>query len=302
MYCIFADVTYLCLTNWWTNESNMRKICFFTLLSAVFIFSSCASLSRYPGVGRIRRYTISHPQVPTAFDGFRIAFASDFHLKSKYKDRHLKNTVRALQDERPDLLLLGGDYQEGCEYVAPLFSALGQVAPPYGTYAVLGNNDYERCTDEIRRAMKANGISLLEHELDTLTRDGQHLILAGVANGFDLKRYATSPTAQLKEEDYVVMITHTPDYTEDTDIAHTDLALAGHTHGGQVTLLGWIVPETGSKYGRRFLTGLNHNTRGIPVITSNGLGTSRKNIRTGARSDVIVVTLKKAETKKEERE
>lgn len=280
----------------------MRNICFFTLLMAIFVLSSCASLSRYPGVGRIRRYTIGHPQVPAAFDGFRIAFASDFHLESKYKYRHLQNTVRALQDEQPDLLLLGGDYQEGCEYVAPLFAALGQVTPPYGTYAVLGNNDYERCTQEIRRAMKENGINLLEHELDTLTRDGQHLILAGVANGFDLKRYATSPTARLKEEDYVILITHTPDYTEDTDITHTDLALAGHTHGGQVTLFGLIVPETGSKYGRRFLTGLNYNTRGIPVITSNGLGTSRKNIRTGARSDVMVVTLKRAETKIERRE
>ncbi|MBR3896882.1 MAG: metallophosphoesterase, partial [Bacteroidaceae bacterium] len=101
---------------------------------------------------------------------------------------------------------------------------------------------------------------------------------------------------------YVIMITHTPDYTEDTDITHTDLALAGHTHGGQVTLLGLIVPETGSKYGRRFLTGLNYNTRGTPVITSNGLGTSRKNIRTGARSDVVMVTLKRTETKIEERE
>ena len=280
----------------------MRNICFFTLLTAVFVLSSCASLSRYPGVGRIRHYTIGHPQVPAAFDGFRIAFASDFHLESKYKYRHLQNTVRALQDEQPDLLLLGGDYQEGCEYVAPLFAALGQAIPPYGAYAVLGNNDYERCTDEIRRAMKENGIRLLEHELDTLTRDGQNLILAGVANGFDLKHYATSPTARLKEEDYVILITHTPDYTEDTDITHTDLALAGHTHGGQVTLLGLIVPETGSKYGRRFLTGLNYNTWGIPVITSNGLGTSRKNIRTGARSDVVVVTLKRTETKIEERE
>ena len=259
------------------------------------LLSSCASLSRYPGVGRIRHYTISHPQVPVAFDGFRMAFASDFHLRSKYKERHLAHTVRALQASKADVLLLGGDYQEGCQYVESLFAALEQVDPPCGIYAVLGNNDYERCTDEIRRSMQAHGVTLLEHTLDTLTRDGQHLILAGVANGFDLKRYAASPTMALKEEDYVVMITHTPDYTEDTDIVHTDLALAGHTHGGQVTLFGWIVPETGSKYGRRFLTGLNYNTKGVPVITSNGLGTSRRNIRTGARSDVVVVTLKRVE-------
>ena len=273
----------------------MRKICYFILLIIIITLSSCASLSHYPGVGRIRRYTISSPQVPTAFDGFRIAFASDFHLKSKYKEQHLQNTIHALNDEQPNVLLLGGDYQEGCQYVEPLFEALGMIKPPFGTYAVLGNNDYERCTDEIRQAMTKHGIRLLEHTVDTLKHQGQYIILAGVANGFDLKRYATSPTALLKEEDYVVIITHTPDYVEDVDISHTDLALAGHTHGGQVTLLGWIVPKTASKYGRRFLSGLNYNSKGIPIITSNGLGTSRKNIRTGARSDVIVVTLKKEE-------
>ena len=102
------------------------------------------------------------------------------------------------------------------------------------------------------------------------------------------------------------VIAHNPDTIPETlteqDLAGIDLILCGHTHGGQVTLLGLIVPETGSKYGRRFLTGLNYNTRGIPVITSNGLGTSRKNIRTGARSDVVMVTLKRTKIKIEEQE
>lgn len=269
----------------------MRKIIHLTLVWAVLTLTSCASLSRYPGVGRIRRYTVQSADLPQAFDGFRIAFASDFHLESKYKQRHLLNTVRALQDEQPDALLLGGDYQEGCHHVHPLFAALGQVKTPCGTYAVLGNNDYERCTDEIRRAMQANGIRLLEHDTATIAREGQRIILAGVGNGFDRTLWSTPPTAPLRDGDYVILLTHTPDYAEDADIAHTDLVLAGHTHGGQVTLLGVIVPKTASKYGRRFLTGLNHTSRGIPVITCNGLGTSRYPVRMGARSEVVVVTL-----------
>lgn len=272
-----------------------EKVCLLSLSALLLIFSSCASLSRYPGVGRIRRFTITNHQLPAAFNGFRIAFASDFHLESKYKYRHLQNTIHALKDEQPDVLLLGGDYQEGCEYVAPLFEALATVDPPYGTYAILGNNDYERCTDEIRRAMKEANILLLEQKADTLYRGDGQLIICGTGNPFDLKRNGTSPTKGLSEEDYVILLTHTPDYAEDVDITHTDLTLAGHTHGGQVTLFGWIVPETGSKYGKRFLTGLNYNRLGIPVITSNGLGTSRMNIRTGARSEIVIVTLQKEE-------
>lgn len=271
----------------------MKKVRLFVLLTTLLLLSSCASLSRYPGVGRIRQYTLSSPDVPEAFDGFRIGFASDFHYTSKYKERHLHHTVRALQAQQPDVLLLGGDYQEGCEYVEPLFSALAQVKTPYGTYAVLGNNDYERCTDEIRQSMQRHGIRLLEHTHDTLHRQGAHIILSGTGNPFDLKRNGISPTASLSPEEFVILLTHTPDYAEDVDITHTDLALAGHTHGGQVTLFGWIVPKTGSKYGKRFLTGLNYNSLGIPVITTNGLGTSQIKVRTGARSEVVVITLKR---------
>ncbi len=278
---------------WWKIESDMKKKLFLPLMTAILTLSSCASLSRYPGVGRIRQYTICSNDLPAAFDGFRIGFASDFHYASKYKERHLLNTVRAMQAQSPDVLLLGGDYQEGCEYVAPLFAALAGVNPPYGTYAVLGNNDYERCTDEIRKAMQLHGIRLLEHTLDTLRREGAQIILCGTADPFDLKRNGHSPTAGLKEEDFVILLTHTPDYAEDADISHTDLALAGHTHGGQVTLFGWIVPQTGSKYGKRFLTGLNYNSLGIPIITTNGLGTSRIKLRTGARSEIVIITLRR---------
>jgi predicted MPP superfamily phosphohydrolase len=78
---------------------------------------------RYAGVNRIRNYEISSPDLPSAFEGYRIAFASDFHLKSKFKERQLRGTVKALQMLAPDILLLGGDYQEGCEYVEPLLKS-----------------------------------------------------------------------------------------------------------------------------------------------------------------------------------
>lgn len=50
----------------------------------------------------------------------------------------------------------------------------------------MGNNDYERCHDEIVRTMKHYGMRVLEHEVDTLRKDGQQIIIAGVRNPFDL--------------------------------------------------------------------------------------------------------------------
>lgn len=97
---------------------------------------------------------------------------------------------------------MGGDYQEGCEYVEPLFAALSRVKTPMGTYGVMGNNDYERCHDEIVRTMKHYGMRVLEHEVDTLRKDGQQIIIAGVRNPFDLTHNGVSPTLALSPKAY----------------------------------------------------------------------------------------------------
>lgn len=246
--------------------------------------------SVYPGIDRVRKYDFTHRDVPEAFEGFRIAFISDLHYKSLFKEKGLESLVRLLTAQRADVLLMGGDYQEGCEYVPELFAALSKVKTPMGTYGIMGNNDYERCHDDIVREMNRYGMHVLEHKVDTLRRDGAEILIAGVRNPFDLPVNGTSPTLALAPEDFVIMLVHTPDYVEDVSVLNTDLALAGHTHGGQVRIFGYA-PIIPSHYGARFLTGLTYNTVKVPMIVTNGIGTSNKNIRIGAPAEVVVITL-----------
>ncbi len=246
--------------------------------------------SVYPGIDRVRQYEFTHRDVPEAFEGFRIAFISDLHYKSLFKEKELASLVRLLNAQRADVLLMGGDYQEGCEYVPELFAALAQVKTPLGTYGVMGNNDYERCHDEIVREMERYGMHVLEHKVDTLRRNGEQILLAGVRNPFDLGSNGQSPTLALSPDDFVIMLVHTPDYVEDVSVANTDLALAGHTHGGQVRIFGYA-PIIPSQYGSRFLTGLKYNSAKMPLIVTNGIGTSNKNIRIGAPSEIVIITL-----------
>lgn len=87
----------------------MKKPVLYLLLAAV-LFTSCAtaSLSKYRGVGRIKQYDFYSYDVPSAFDGFRIGFASDFHYESRFTRKRLDNAIRALQSLNADVLLLGG--------------------------------------------------------------------------------------------------------------------------------------------------------------------------------------------------
>jgi len=261
------------------------------VLRGTKITSSSVDVSSvYTGVDRVVKYDFTHRDVPEAFEGFRIAFISDLHYKSLLKEKGLNDLVRLLIAQKADVLLMGGDYQEGCEYVEPLFSALARVKTPMGTYGVMGNNDYERCHDDIVNTMKHYGMHPLEHEVDTLQKDGQQIIIAGVRNPFDLGRNGVSPTLALSPKDFVILLVHTPDYIEDVSITNTDLALAGHTHGGQVRVFG-VAPALSSHYGNRFVTGLAYNSAKVPLIITNGIGTSKLPIRIGAPAEIIVITL-----------
>lgn len=274
----------------------MKKLVWFSFLVSAVLFSSCAtaSLSKYHGIGRIKKYDIYSEQLPDSFDGFRIAFASDFHYESRFGKKRLPGLLKALQAADADLLLLGGDYRgRNGGNLSELFDVLYQVCVPYGTYGVMGNHENNANYEIVRQEMERTGIRLLEHQVDTLWKGNQYILLCGIRNPFDLTKNSISPTLSLQAEDYVIMLTHTPDYVEDVDVSNTDLALAGHTHGGQVSFFGRYTPAHFSKYGSRFLSGLKYNSAGIPVIITNGIGTSRKDIRLFTPSEIVLVILHK---------
>ena len=83
------------------------KSCSYLLLILLISLSSCASAIK------ITRYDFPDKDLPVAFDSCRIVFVSDFHYKSLFKEKQLNKLVDKLIDLKPDLLLLGGDYQEG---------------------------------------------------------------------------------------------------------------------------------------------------------------------------------------------
>lgn len=280
----------------------MKKQFLFLLVPVAVLLASCATatFSEFPGVGRVKQYDFYSYDVPSAFDGFRIAFASDFHYGSRFKRKELASAVRALRSMHADILLLGGDYlgRRG-ENPDTLFSALAGVYTPYGTFAVMGNHDYGVCYPEVAEAMRKARVRLMEHSSYKLLKEGQHIILSGVRNPFDLQKNGHSPSQHFAADDFVLLLTHTPDYAEDADVSNANLVLAGHTHGGQVSLFKRYTPVRHSRYGNRFLTGWKENSKGTPVIITNGLGTSRMDVRLFTPSEVVLVVLHRVEKRAE---
>lgn len=262
------------------------------IIIIVTLLCSCTSIrTARRGVGRIKKVEFKHKDIPATFNNFRIIFLTDFHYQSLFTNKKLSRLIETVNKLNPDLVLLGGDYHAGCQYISELFEYIAKIKTNYGIMAIMGNHDYNACYQQIVENINANHIHLLEHQSDTIKINNDQIIITGIRNPFDLKTNGRSPTLDLSAEDFVILLTHTPDYVEDVPITNTDLALAGHTHGRQVTFFGIYAPKTNSKYGQRFRNGIKKNTADIPIIISNGLGTSRKNIRLFAPSDLVCIRL-----------
>lgn len=265
-------------------------LCRLSGLLSVLLLVSCATLSP-SGVGRIKEYTVVNGQLPLEFDGYSIAFISDLHYPSKFTKKRLHRLVDALQRLSPDAIMLGGDYVTSNDYIAELFSSISSAKTVNGTYAVLGN--HERNNKElIAREMRRCGIALLSDSVAVIEREGSKIFFAGVYDSFEYNAEVVQPAETVPDSLFTVLLCHTPDYAERSSTT-ADLVLSGHTHGGQVSLLGLYTPVRNSVYGTRFLRGMNNTTAGSTVITTNGVGTSRKKIRFCVPSEIVVVRLKR---------
>ena len=267
---------------------------FVILAAAMLLISSCATLSPN-GVGRVKRYTFAEESVPKELDEYKIAFISDLHYPSLFNNKRLGKLVHRLQKESPDILLLGGDYVTDSDSIDVLFESLSAAMPRWNTFAVLGNHD-KRNEELIRQAMGKYGIYLLDGVAwctEFLDIGGGYTV-AGPYDSFANDTLFVQYMECVEDSEFVIFVSHTPDFVERHSIK-ADLAFAGHTHGGQVSLFGLYTPVKNTRYGRRFLRGMNRTTNGTAVITTNGVGTSRRKVRFCVPSEIVVVTLKCAE-------
>lgn len=258
------------------------------IVAVALLQSSCATLSPN-GVGRVKSYQISDEGLPLQFEGYKIAFLSDIHYPSLFNRKRLGKVIRRLQKEEPDMLLLGGDYVTDDNYIPELFDSLSSVNPADGTFAVLGNHE-RRNKELIADAMESYGILLLADSVVSIERAGARIYLAGIYDSFVYDSLIVQPAEKVDEEDFAILLCHTPDYAEISSTT-ADLVLSGHTHGGQVSILGIYTPVKNSRYGMRFLRGRNLTTSGSTVITTNGVGTSRRKVRFCVPSEIVVVRL-----------
>lgn len=211
--------------------------------------------------------------------GLRVMFATDFHIRDRTPESYVATLAGMLGAQRADLLLLGGDYGESAAASKRFFSALAGKNFPLGIFGVPGNNDTESFEEpsELRRAFSGR---LLVNELVDIRFNRGRLYIGGL----DELKYGSYPRRGLFPNDasgYGILISHYPCIPTAASGARPRLMLSGHTHGGQISLLGLSVYSLGlEKDVVHAVSGVSEHgaTR---LLVSPGIGVSRFPIRLG---------------------
>lgn len=233
--------------------------------------------------------------LPDALSGLRIGFMTDLHRSATVSHELIQQAASLLMAERPDLIVLGGDYVTwGGDYAAkgdrhfvePAAHAVSALAAPHGVFGVLGNHDDDR---DMPAAMAAKGVEILKDARTRLTIKGESLDLLGI-------RYWTTRARDIAalargSAPASILLAHNPSRLREAAGLSLPLMLSGHTHGGQI-----VLPGLGAIAGRNFPVIAGEGARDKTVIfVSRGVGTVYVPIRVNCPPEVAVLTLRPAE-------
>ena len=274
----------------------------------------------------VRHIEFASADLPEAFDGYRIVQFSDVHVASMSGSRQwmVQRAVDSINAQHADAIVFTGDMQNIWPDELPSqISCFRQLKAKDGVFAVLGNHDYDvyqNCdeaekTENCKKTVKAfrdMGFDLLLNDHRIVRRDSDSIIIAGMENWGTTKRmprkgdvkktlagietansHHPSPTTQHPTPNthhpFILMLQHDPTCWREKILPEcsAQLTLSGHTHGGQISLLGWSpvamrYPEWG---------GMTYEgSRAIYVST--GLGALIP-FRIGLPGEIVVITIRK---------
>lgn len=270
------------------------------LLAGMLIFLCHIALVE-PRRLTVERCEIELPAWPGHDRPVRVALLADLHTafwEGEWTDR----IVRTVSAERPDLILLLGDYRNAVSYrcsmtperIAERLRPLAAAAP---VYYVTGNHEPDAWGTELHAAFQKAGFRCLENRTERVVFDEERTLnLRGIPYYDNLTlfpiRHAFPQGEERKEGTPLVAVVHNP-FPFLRHRLGGDIVFAGHTHGGQMCWPDGSAIIAPPDWTRELLrAGLRRGAAGQPVYISRGIGMSNLPFRLNCPPEVSIITLR----------
>ncbi|GAA4442395.1 metallophosphoesterase [Pontibacter saemangeumensis] len=263
---------------------------------------------------QVKRITLKFPNLPQAFDGYKILQISDLHTGSFNSTEPLQEAVKLINRQEADLVFFTGDLVNNMAVeVQQHIGTLKEIKARAGVFSVLGNHDYgdyvswpspEAKRENLRTLIESHGrmgwqILMNEHRI--IEKDGEKIAVLGVENwgnraGFPKYGRLEQAYAGTEDSPFKVLLSHDPSHWDgeiNPKYNDIDLTLSGHTHGMQfgVNIPGWKWSPV--QYVYKQWAGLYKNGR-QHLYVNTGLGFLGYPGRVGFLPEITVFELKKA--------
>jgi hypothetical protein len=245
---------------------------------------------------QVREVDIPIPQLAPDLDGLRILQLSDIHRGAFLSDRDLGRVIDASLGTRPHLAVITGDLIS--TRGDPLDSCIRQLArvkADAGVFGCMGNHEqYAGVCDYTAAAAARAGIPFLRRQAESLRFGSAVLNLAGVdyQRKSDSAGYLRGVERLVKPDALNVLLSHNPDVFPVAARQGYNLMLAGHTHGGQVTVEILDQSINPARFFTPYVYGLYRSETATAYVT-RGIGTIGLPTRIGAPPEISVLRLRK---------
>lgn len=224
---------------------------------------------------------------------YKIVQLSDIHIGGLIDYKFIQDLVKKVNILDADIIVITGDLVDTkLEFATKALDELKNLKSKYGTYFIVGNHEYFHGVKPIIDYVNSLGIKTLENENLYIGEPNQGFYLAGVYDRFGFRYGAFEPDinkALENTDDFpVVLLAHQPKYLNDLeDSSKIDLALCGHTHGGQIFPFNILV-----KLEQPYVKGLHQHNEFTQVYVNKGTGFWGPPMRLGASSEITILNLK----------
>jgi predicted MPP superfamily phosphohydrolase len=255
--------------------------------------------------------------LPQAFDGYKIIQISDFHLGGFINDKPMKEIVRIVNEQHPDVILFTGDMVSfTTDEAYPFEAEMKRFSAKDGIFAILGNHDYgeysrwdspedkEMNDKELFSFYDRIGWQLLRNQNKIISRDSASIAVIGVENWSESKRFGKKGDLRkaingAESTQFKILMSHDPSHWDaevNTSYPEIGLTLSGHTHAFQFAIESGSIKWSPAAFFFKQWAGLyekvHENGEKQYLYVNRGVGTLGYPGRIDTRPEITLIVLR----------